>query len=57
MQNNPGFLELRRVEKAREIAQVVAKSPNRVYLDTDVLMFNMGSEALERMGAAEKKTR
>jgi|EP01046_Picozoa_sp_COSAG06_P053272 prohibitin 2 len=57
MQNNPGFLELRRVEKAREIAHVVAKSPNRVYLDTDVLMFNMGSEALERMGAAEKKTR
>ena len=29
MQNNPGFLELRRIEKAREIAQLVSKSPNR----------------------------
>jgi prohibitin 2 len=55
MQNNPGFLELRRVEKAREIAEVVARSPNRIYLDTDVLMFNMGSEALDKMHAAEQK--
>ena len=56
MQDNPGFLELRRVEKALEIAEVVARSPNRVYLDADVLMFNMGSEALDKMHAAELKS-
>lgn len=49
MMDNPGYLELRRIEKAREVAKAVSHSANKVYLDSDVLMFNMGSEVLEHM--------
>ena len=52
MMNNPGYLELRRIEKAREVAKVVSQSANKVYLDSDVLMFNMGSEVLGHMSEA-----
>jgi prohibitin 2 len=52
MTNNPGYLELRRIEKAREVAKVVSQSANKVYLDSDVLMFNMGSEVLGHMAKA-----
>jgi len=34
------FLELRKIEAAKEIANLVAKSENRVFLDSDNLMFN-----------------
>ena len=54
MEGNPGFLELRRIEKAREIAHAIAKSPNRVYLDTDILMFSLGSEAMAKMDGESK---
>jgi prohibitin 2 len=54
MEGNPGFLELRRIEKAREIAHAIAKSPNRVYLDTDILMFSLGSEAMAKMDMESK---
>jgi prohibitin 2 len=39
--NNPGFLDLRKVENAREIAGVVAKSKNRVFLDASTLLLNV----------------
>jgi len=44
MQNNPAFAELRRIETARRIAQVVARSPNRVYLSSDSLLVNLMSD-------------
>lgn len=44
MQNNPAFAELRRIETARKIAQVVARSPNRVYLSSDSLLVNLMSD-------------
>lgn len=34
------FLQLRRLEAAREIAQTVANSSNRVMLDADSLLLN-----------------
>merc|ERR1740138_713773 len=33
IRDNPGFIELRRLEAAREIASTVDKSTNKVYLD------------------------
>lgn len=39
--NNPGFLELRRLENAREIARVVSDSKNRVFLNADTLLLNV----------------
>lgn len=41
IKNKPGFLELRRIEAAREIANVMAKSNNKIYLDSDTLLLNL----------------
>ncbi|KAH7663788.1 Prohibitin protein [Dioscorea alata] len=39
--NNPAFLVLRQIEAAREIAQTIANSSNRVYLKSDDLLLNL----------------
>ncbi|KAJ3291790.1 Prohibitin-2, subunit of the prohibitin complex (Phb1p-Phb2p) [Borealophlyctis nickersoniae] len=41
VKNAPGFLELRKLETAREIAGLVANSNNKVYLDSDSLLMNV----------------
>ncbi|KAJ1558674.1 hypothetical protein HK096_007590 [Nowakowskiella sp. JEL0078] len=38
---NPGFLQLRKIETAREIANIVANSNNKVYVDADALLLNV----------------
>lgn len=43
MKNNPAFAELRRIEAAREIAQAVSNSSNRVFLNSDSLLVNLMS--------------
>lgn len=40
IKNKPGFLDLRKIETAREIAGVVANSANRVFVDADALLLN-----------------
>lgn len=40
MRTNKGFLELRRLEAAREIANILAGSGNRVMLDAQSLLLN-----------------
>jgi len=52
MKKNPAFAELRRIEKAREIATTIANSPNRVFLNSDALLVNLTSD----FGIANKKT-
>lgn len=42
LRKNQGFLELRRLEAAREIATTLATSGNRVMLDSDGLLLNGG---------------
>jgi len=44
MKKNPAFAELRRIEAAREIAQAVSNSPNRIYLNSDALLINLTSD-------------
>ncbi|KAJ3276532.1 Prohibitin-2, subunit of the prohibitin complex (Phb1p-Phb2p) [Terramyces sp. JEL0728] len=39
--NNPGFLELRKLEAAREIASIVSQSNNKIYVDADTLLLNV----------------
>lgn len=39
--NNPAFITLRRIEAAREIAQTMATSNNRVMLNADSLLLNL----------------
>ncbi|KAM1000691.1 hypothetical protein ACFX2I_007293 [Malus domestica] len=39
--NNPAFITLRKIEAAREIAQVISDSKNMVYLNADELLLNI----------------
>lgn len=39
--DKPGFVELRRIDAARDIAQIVSRSSNRVYLNADSLLLNL----------------
>lgn len=53
LQKSPAFIELRRIEAAREIAVMLAKSRNRAFLEADTLLLNITSkldENLEKSG-------
>jgi len=41
LRKNKGFLELRRLEAAREIAAILSQSQNKVMLDSDTLLLNL----------------
>ena len=41
LQKSPAFLELRRLEAAREIASLLTHSRNRLFLDSDTLLLNI----------------
>lgn len=41
VKKNPGFMKLRRIDAAREIADIVAGSGNKVYLNADSLLLNL----------------
>ncbi|KAG0250889.1 Prohibitin-2, subunit of the prohibitin complex (Phb1p-Phb2p) [Actinomortierella ambigua] len=41
IKNKPGFIALRKIEVAREIASTIAHSSNRVMLDADTLLLNV----------------
>ena len=43
----PSFIELRRIEAAREIAQNIAKSQNRVLLNADGLFLNLAQKQMK----------
>jgi len=42
---NPGFIELRRIQVAKEVATSLAKSQNRLVLSTDSLLLNLMSQS------------
>ena len=41
VKENPGFVQLRRLDMAREIADVVSNSQNKVYLNSDSLLLGV----------------
>ncbi len=41
IRERPEFLQLRKIEAARDIAHVLAKSQNRIYLSSDSLLLNL----------------
>jgi len=41
MEKSPAYIDLRRIEAAREIAKLLGQSRNRVYLDSDSLLLNL----------------
>lgn len=42
IQKNPAFLTLRKIEAAREIASTLSTSQNKVYLNADALLLDLG---------------
>ncbi|KAG8904193.1 Prohibitin-2, subunit of the prohibitin complex (Phb1p-Phb2p) [Tulasnella sp. 403] len=53
---NQGFLQLRRLEAAREIAQMLAQSGNKVMLDAQALLLNVaGKDADDLLNVSAKK--
>jgi prohibitin 2 len=46
MKGNSGFLQLRRIDAAKEIAQTISKAPNKVYLSSDQLLLNLAEGVL-----------
>jgi len=58
VKDNPGFMKLRRIVAAKEIADIVATSGNKVYLNSDSLLLNLLGDAddkFEKTMAATKK--
>jgi prohibitin 2 len=49
VKKNPGFMKLRRIDAARDIADIVAQSGNKVYLNADSLLLNLLSDADEKI--------
>ena len=45
VKKNPGFMKLRRIDAARDIADIVASSGNKVYLNADSLLLNLLGDA------------
>lgn len=41
IQNNPGFLELRRIDAAQQVANTMSNSQNRVFLSADSLLLDV----------------
>merc|ERR1719311_1775407 len=50
VRDNPGFIELRKLEAARDIATTVSKSSNRVFLDAQSLMLNVQDKSKVDLG-------
>jgi len=48
VKKNPGFMKLRRIDAARDIADTVSASGNRVYLNADSLLLNLLGDADEK---------
>lgn len=44
IENNPAFIQLRRIEAARDIASTLSSSGNRVLLNSDGLMLNVAND-------------
>lgn len=41
IKDNPGFIQLRRIDAARDIATTVARSNNKLFLNTDSLLLDL----------------
>lgn len=45
VKKNPGFMKLRRIDAAKDIADIVSGSGNKVYLNADSLLLNLLGDA------------
>jgi len=54
MRNNKGFLQLRRLEAARDIANLLSQGENSVMLDAQSLLLNVGQDTEELLNLKKK---
>eukprot|EP00629_Pelagomonadales_sp_RCC1024_P017668 CAMPEP_0119270592 /NCGR_PEP_ID=MMETSP1329-20130426/7532_1 /TAXON_ID=114041 /ORGANISM="Genus nov. species nov., Strain RCC1024" /LENGTH=319 /DNA_ID=CAMNT_0007270617 /DNA_START=138 /DNA_END=1097 /DNA_ORIENTATION=+ len=55
IRDNPGFVKLRKIDTAKDIATTVARNQGKVYLNSDSLLINvLGNEQLAEEGAGKK---
>lgn len=57
VRKNPGFMKLRRIEAAKEIAGIVASSGNKVYLNADTLLLNLMGNSEDKFEKTVKNTK
>lgn len=59
VKQNPGFMKLRRIDAARDIADIVSRSGNKIYLNADSLLLNLLGDADEKFekSVSQKKSR
>lgn len=57
VKKNPGFMKLRRIDAARDIADIVSGSGNKVYLNADSLLLNLLGDADDKFEKGVKKSR
>jgi prohibitin 2 len=55
VKNNPGFMKLRKIDAARDIADIVAASHNKIYLNADSLLLNLHSDKFDETAAVKGK--
>ena len=53
--SNPGFVQLRRIDAAKDIANTISKSYNTVYLNADSLLLNMLNDSSIALSKDGKK--
>lgn len=44
IKDNPGFIKLRRIDAARDIATTVARSQNKLFLNTEALLLDLAAK-------------
>jgi len=57
VRKNPGFMKLRRIDAARDIADIVSGSGNKVYLNADSLLLNLLGDADDKFEKTVKSSR
>lgn len=57
VKKNPGFMKLRRIDAARDIADIVSQSGNKVYLNADSLLLNLLGDADEKFEKSVGRSR
>mmetsp|Transcript_168 Transcript_168/g.288 ORF Transcript_168/g.288 Transcript_168/m.288 type:complete len:317 (-) Transcript_168:189-1139(-) len=55
VKRNPGFMQLRRIDAARDIADIVSKSGNKIYLNADSLLLNLLGDADDKITKSVEK--
>jgi len=55
VKKNPGFMSLRRIDAARDIAGIVSTSGNKIYLNADSLLLNLLGDADDKFEKSIKK--